>query len=233
MNALAFDAKAVAALMFLPAQEAVRNRDLAAWQKVYDNLNRCRHSPDPVGYFRLPERTIIGNYSSLKELSRDKVPDESNYILQMALRDFLRLISNHRMESRMQIVRQWLLHRIAWNEMLSSDEEAAELELFQKEAWAPTVHPPDPFWCLASGGSSHRNYIDSKMVARLAEAEARAGLFRRLALCPDLGDFHKGGRRDRDEVKPFVCEAAVQALLIQVAASRGLSVFFSELDHEE
>jgi hypothetical protein len=227
MGFLAFDAGAVAKTMFLPAQEAVRNRDLGAWQKVYDSLNRCHL---PYG-----DRTIIENLSSLKpKLSRDEVPDEPNWVLQMALRDYLWLASSHRMRSRMQIVRTWLLHRIAWKEMLISDEELAELELFQKEAWAPTVHPPDPFWCLASSNITHCNYIEPNKVVRLAEVEMRVGLFRRLALCPDLGDFRKGGRRDgEDEVKPFVSEAAAEALLVQVAARSGLAIYFSELNHEE
>ena len=193
MGFLAFDAGAVAHTILLPAQKAVRNRDLGAWQEVYDRLNRC-HQP----YCHLPngDRTIIENLASLKpRLSRDEVPDESNWVLQMALRDYLWLASSHRMRSHKQIVRTWLLQRISWKEMLISDEELAELELFQKEAWDPMVRPPDPFWCLASS---------------------------------------KGGRRDgEDEVKPFVSEAAAEALLVQVAARSGLAIYFSELNHEE
>lgn len=229
---LAFDARAVAHTIFLPAQKAVRNRDLGAWQEVYDSLNRC-HLP----YCHLPngDRTIIENLASLEpKLSRDEVPDESNWVLQMALRGYLRLASSHRMRSHKQIVRTWLLHRISWKEMIISDEELAELELFQKEAWDPTMRPPDPFWCLASSNTTHCNYIEPDMVVRLAEAETKVGLFRRLALCPDLGDFRKGGRRDgEDEVKPFVSEAAAEALLVQVAARSGLAIHFSELNREE
>src|SRR5215471_7457935 len=97
-NFFAFNAYAVAKALLVPAQEAVRERDLAAWQKVYDKLNTFHYPPHDSGFSW--EGTIIANHASRNELSRDQVPDESNFALRRCQQTFIELVSKYRLESR-------------------------------------------------------------------------------------------------------------------------------------
>jgi hypothetical protein len=40
----AFDSTAVSSAILQPAQQAIRNRDLAAWQRVYDQLSQTHYA---------------------------------------------------------------------------------------------------------------------------------------------------------------------------------------------
>ena len=130
----------------------------------------------------------------------------------------MELVSSHRVQCRWTRVRHWVLNEVQWNKLLVSPEDFAELELFNKEAWARKTHPPDPFWCLASNDATDANYVDPGMVSRLAEQESSVGLFRRLAVRADLGD----------EIKDLALDLAGAALLIQLAANLGLALYFRE-----
>jgi hypothetical protein len=215
-NFFAFHANAVAKALLVPAQEAVRGRDLAAWQKVYDALNTFHYPPYDSGFSW--EGTIIANNAPRNELSRDQVPDESNFTLWRCLQTFIELVSKYRLESRWPRVKHWVLNEAQWPKLLLSQQEYAELELFNKECWARKERLPDPFWCLASTSATDSNYIDPEMVARLAEEETSVGLFRRLAASDDI-DL---------EVKSYIREIAAVATLVELAANFGLALYFRE-----
>src|SRR5262245_33543979 len=172
----AFDSKAVSKALLTPAQEAVRSRDLPAWQKVYDKLNTYHYPPHRSGFSW--EGTIIENFAKGSGLARDQVPDESLPGLQKCLQTFVELVSSHHLQSRCMRLRTWVLDIVPWKKLLASNEEMAELELFNKEAWARKTELPDPFWCLGSNSATDANYVDPEMVQRLAQEEARVGLFR-------------------------------------------------------
>lgn len=212
----AFNSRDVSKALLAPAQEAVRNRDLSEWQKIYDKLNIYHYPPHRSGFSW--EGTIIQNFASSARLSRDQVPSESLPGLRKCLQTFVELVSSHHVQSRCTRVRHWVLHEVQWKRILASKEEFAELELFNKEAWARKLHLPDPFWCLASNEAVDSNYIDPEMVQRLAEEEANAGLFRRLASRDDL-DI---------ETKNLARDLAAAALLIELAANLGLALYFRE-----
>jgi hypothetical protein len=212
----AFRSKDVSKALLTPAQEAVRNHDLSAWQKVYDKLNTCHYPPRASGFSW--EGTIIQNFANSSQLSRDQVPDETLPGLRKCLQTFVELVSSHHLESRCMRVRHWVLDEIPWKRLLSSGEEFAELELFNKEAWTRKEHLPDPFWCLESNSATDSNYIDPEMVERLAEEEAKTGLFRRLARRDDLDIEIKGLARD----------LAAAAQLVELAANLGLALYFRE-----
>jgi len=110
------------------------------------------------------------------------------------------------------------LHEIAWPKILTLESELNELELFNKEVLMRRENLPDPFWCLESNNAVDSSYVEPKTVARLAEAEATAGLFRRLVRRTDLDQ----------EVKPLVRDLATAGLLIELAASRNLALYFRE-----
>src|SRR5215472_11137297 len=129
----AFDSKAVSKALLTPAQEAVRKRDLPAWQQVYDKLNSCHYPPYKSGFSW--EGTIIQNFAQHSELSRNEFPDESHPVLRKCLQTFVELVSSHHLQSRCMRVRTWVLDIIPWKKLLMSDDERAELELFNKEAW--------------------------------------------------------------------------------------------------
>ena len=212
----AFDSKAVSKALLTPAQEAVRKRDLPAWQQVYDKLNSCHYPPYKSGFSW--EGTIIQNFAQHSELSRNELRDESHPVLRKCLQTFVELVSSHHLQSRCMRVRTWVLEIIPWKKLLASNEEMAELELFSKEAWARKLQLPDPFWCLASNSAVDANYVDPEMVQRLAEEEAKVGLFRRLA-----------GRIDLDvETKALARDLAAAALLVELAANLGLALYFRE-----
>jgi len=212
----AFDAKAVSKALLTPAQQAVRSRSLSEWRHVYDKLNTYHYPPHRTGFSW--EGTIIQNFANNSQLSRDEIPDESLHVLRRCLQTFVELVSSHHLQSRCMRVRTWVLDLMPWKKLLMSDDERAELELFNKEAWARKLQLPDPFWCLSSNDAVDANYIDPEMVQRLAEEEARVGLFRRLA-----------GRTDVDaETKALAQDLAATALLVGLAANLGLALYFRE-----
>ena len=212
----AFDAKAVSKALLTPAQQAVRSRSLSEWRHVYDKLNTYHYPPHRTGFSW--EGTIIQNFANNSQLSRDEIPDESLHVLRRCLQTFVELVSSHHLQSRCMRVRTWVLDLMPWKKLLMSDDERAELELFNKEAWARKLQLPDPFWCLSSNDAVDANYVDPEKVQRLAEEEARVGLFRRLA-----------GRTDVDaETKALAQDLAATALLVGLAANLGLALYFRE-----
>jgi hypothetical protein len=211
-NFFAFNANGAAKALLLPAQEAVRNRDLPAWQLVYDKLNSYHYPPHASGF------SWEGTIAAAGQLSRNQVPAESSDDLRRCLQTFVELVSSHRVVSRWPRPRHWIVHEIQWKNLLVSNEEFAELELFNKEVWARKLQPPDPFWCLASTSATDASYIDPGMVARLAEEEVKVGLFRRVACRSDLDV----------ETKAYVLDAAAAALLIGLSANLGLALYFRE-----
>jgi hypothetical protein len=212
----AFNSKAVSKALLIPAQEAVRNRDLPAWQQVYDKLNSYHYPPYTSGFSW--EGTIIQNFEQNLRLSPDRMPDETDFVLRRCLQTFVELVSSNHLVSRCTRVRHWVLHEMPWKRILAENEEMAELELFNKEAWARKLQLPDPFWCLASNDAVDANYIDPEMVQRLAEEEARVGLFRRLA-----------NRTDLDvETRALAQDLAAAALLVELAANLDLALYFRE-----
>lgn len=212
----AFNSKAVSKALLMPAQEAVRKRDLPAWQQVYDKLNSYHYPPHGSGFSW--EGTIIQNFAQNSQLSRDQVPEESLHVLRRCLQTFVELVSSHHLESRCFRVRHWVLHEVPWKKILAANDEIAELEVFNKEAWARKLQLPDPFWCLASNSAVDANYVDPEMVQRLAAEEAQVGLFRRLASRTDLDV----------ETKAITQDLVAAALLVELAANLGLALYFRE-----
>src|SRR5215472_8135384 len=129
----AFDAKAVSKALLTPAQQAVRSRSLSEWRHVYDKLNTYHYPPHRTGFSW--EGTIIQNFANNSQLSRDEIPDESLHVLRRCLQTFVELVSSHHLQSRCMRVRTWVLDLMPWKKLLMSDDERAELELFNKEAW--------------------------------------------------------------------------------------------------
>ncbi len=215
----AFDAESVAEAILRPAQEAVRNRDLLEWQKVFDQLNRTHYCPSVSGKWYSPlASTITGSVGRRDALTPDNIPEESSFGLRRTLQTFVEQASPHRVEGTFPRARHWMLHEIAWPKILTLESELNELELFNKEVLMRRENLPDPFWCLESNNAVDSSYVEPKTVARLAEAEATAGLFRRLVRRSDLDQ----------EVKPLVRDLATAGLLIELAASRNLALYFRE-----
>lgn len=211
----AFNAKRAATGLLEPAQEAIRNRDLSAWQAVYDKLNSYHYPPHISGFSW--EGTVIGNVGHGKIL-RDEIPDESSGHLRKSLQHFVELVSRHHLESRRLKLRVWVLNLIRWDEVLTSEDELKEIELFKREILFGRKDVPDPFWCLSSSEVVDANYVSPETVAKLAEVEARVGLLRRLARRTDLGP----------NMTAFGPDLAAAGLLIELAANLGLALYFRE-----
>lgn len=77
---------------------------------------------------------------------------------------------------------------------------------------------PDPLWCLESNSAVDSNYLTPDVVARFAEMEATAGLFRTLARRTGLDT----------EVTALARDAGTASLLIELAAARGMAVYYRE-----
>ncbi len=221
-NFFAFDSVAVAKSMLVPAQEAVRNRDLAAWQKVFDLLNGTHLRPHVsrigIGTCYISPYTLVDAIGPQLAISRDTIPDESQFGLRRTLQTFVELISRHFIQSGRVDVRIRVADLIHWDKVLTSQEELDEMRLFQEKIIVRSKKLPDPFWCLESLEGVDSNYADPETVARMAEVESTVGLFRRLVRRTDLDN----------DVKSIAPELATAGLLIELAATRGYGLYFRE-----
>jgi hypothetical protein len=97
----AFNSTAVSSAILQPAQQAIRNRDLAAWQEVYDQLSQTYFRPylssygSPVRYSPIKAAIITPGRD---QLSRDEVPLESAFPLRRALQTFIEQVSSLKVE---------------------------------------------------------------------------------------------------------------------------------------
>jgi hypothetical protein len=217
----AFDSTAVSSAILQPAQQAIRNRDLAAWQNVYDQLSQTHYHPylssygSPLGYS--PNKATIITPGRDK-LSRDEVPQESAFPLRRALQTFVEQVSSLKVEGKFPRARHWVLSEVSWTRILKPQAEHDELEQFKTQIIARREKLPDPFWCLESNSAVDSNYAAPEIVAQMAKVEATVGLFRALVQRTDLGD----------EVHALARDLAAASLLIELAASRGLALYFRE-----
>jgi len=214
-NFFAFHAGAVSRLMLEPAQSAVRNGDLQAWQKVYDQLSETRYSPhvSPAGWDYSPNKNNIAF-----KIQRDKIPEESEFGLRRTLETFVEQVSLHRLKGKFFRPRSWIFGNVVWPNVLKSQAEHDELELFKALIIARSKKLPDPFWCLESNSAVDSNYVDPQAVAKMAEVEADVGLFRGLVRRTDLNV----------EIFALARDMAAASLLVELAASCGLAIYFRE-----
>ena len=220
-NFFAFDTVAVANSILAPAQEAIRNRDLAAWQKVFDVLNGTHFLPhisrNGHCYVR-PHSLVSGIVAPQFAISRDNIPDESDFGLRRTLQTFVEFMSPHSVQSRRVKLRNRVMNLIPWDKVLTSQEELDEIQLFQNTIIVRSKNLIDPFWCLESNDAADTNYANPETVAHMAEVESAVGLFRRLA-----------HRTDLDEGARYVApELATAGLLIELAATRSYGLYFRE-----
>ena len=217
----AFDPIAVANSILTPAQVAARNRDLAAWQKVFDILSGTHFQPhlSPSGNCHvLPYSLVDGIVAPRFAISRDIIPNESDFGLRRTLQTFIEFVSPLSIQSTRVKLRNMIMNLIPWEAVLTSQEERDEMQLFQKTILVRGKKLPDPFWCLESSDAADTNYANAESVARMAQVESTVGLFRRLAR-----------RTDLDEYPRYVApELATAGLLIELAATRGYGLYFRE-----
>lgn len=213
----AFDSIAVSSAILEPAQQAIRSRDLAAWQQLYDELSQTHYRPSVsrLGY-RPNKATIIT--PDRDKLSRDEVPQETAFPLKRALQTFVEQVSSLRVEGKFPRARHWVLSEISWAKILKSQAERDELELFKTQIIASKKKLPDPFWCLESNSAVDSNYVTPEIVAQMAKVETTVGLFRGLVQRTDLGV----------EIHGVAQDLASASLLIELAASDGLALYFRE-----
>jgi hypothetical protein len=217
----AFDSTAVSSAILQPAQQAIRNRDLAAWQRVYDQLSQTHYRPYLSSYgsalgYSPNNATIIT--PGRDKVSRDQVPQESAFPLRRALQTFVEQVSSLKVEGKFPRARHWVLSEVLWPKTLKPQAERDELEQFKTQIIVRSEKLPDPFWCLESNSAVDSNYVAPEIVAQMAKVEATVGLFRGLVQRTDLGD----------EVHALARELAAASLLIELAASRGLALYFRE-----
>jgi hypothetical protein len=217
----AFNAQTVAKAMLEPAQEAVRKRDLPAWQKTFDLLKRTHYPPHVslTGHYSPMEFTLVDGCVAPKfAISRDKIPEESDFGLRRTLQTFVEFVSPHRIASRRTRVRNRVMEPGRWEKSLVSQEDREEMQLFRDEIIVRREKLPDPFWCLESNEAADCNYASPEAVARMAEVESTVGLFRRLVRRTDLDeDLHSLTR-----------DLATAGFLIELAASCGYALYFRE-----
>src|SRR5579872_4812092 len=199
----AFDARAVTEAMLQPVQHAVRSRDLAAWAKAYDLLSRTRYAPRAYRQWYSPNENSI-----VTDIVPDKIPSESEFGIRRTLQTFIEQASAHRIDGIFSRPSSWIMSGVSWQKILHSKAELDELELFKNEIIVRKEKLPDPFWCLESNDAVDSNYAAPEVVARMAEVEARVGLFRGLVRRTDLGD----------EIHALVHDMATAGLLIELAA---------------
>lgn len=217
----AFHPTVVSSAILQPAQQAIRNRDLAAWQKVYDQLSQTHYRAylSPYGS-ALPYSPNKGTIITpgTDELSRDEVPQESAFPLRRALQTFVEQVSSLCIIGTFPRARHWVLSEVSWPKILRLQAERDELEQFKTQLIARRNKLPDPFWCLESNSAVDSNYAAPEVVAQMAKVEATVGLFRGLVRRTDLGD----------EVHALAQDLAEASLLVELAASRGLGLYFRE-----
>jgi hypothetical protein len=212
----AFKSNEVAKALLLPTQNAIRNGDLAAWQKVYDKLNSYHYPPHVNGFSW--GGTIVENYANRPDaISRDAVPDEGSFALRKQLQTFVELVSRHHLESWSTRPRTWVTSLVDWKILLKSPEEFEQIQAFQSEIIGRQTQPPDPFCCLASNDATDANYVPPETVASFAELEAKTGLLRSLPT-----------RNTNDELPGLMRDLAAAGLLIELAANAKLALYFRE-----
>ena len=212
----AFDPKAVASAVLQPAQQAVRDVDLAAWQKTFDQLSETHPRPYVSVYGYSPNKATIIT-PGRDELTRNTVPKESDFPLRRALQTFVEHASGLTVEGTFFRPRHWVMREVAWPKLLSRPE-LDEMAMFKEEFIAGRSKLPDPFWCLESNSAVDSNFIAPEVVARMADMEATAGLFRKLTRRSDLDE----------EIASLARDLAAAALLIELAAAGKLALFFRE-----
>jgi len=212
----AFNSNAVASAILQPAQQAVRNRDLSAWQKLYDQLSETHCRPYVSAYGYSPNKTTLIE-PGRDELSRSEVPQESSFALRRTLQTFVEQAGRLSMEGQFPRARHWVLEEVSWSKLLPR-AELGELEFFQKQIITGRTKLPDPFWCLESNSAVDSNFVSPNLVAEMAAKEAEIGLFRNLA-----------GRSDLDEeVASLARDMAAAGLFIELAAALNFALFFRE-----
>lgn len=220
-NFFAFDSVAVAKSVLLPAQEAVRNRDLAAWQKVFDILNTTHFRPHVSrrGFsYNSPYTLVNGIVTPEHAILRGTIAEESSFGLRRTLQTFIELISRHFVSSLRVKLWNEVMNLIRWEKILTSQEELDEMQMFREKIIAPRKKLPDPFWCLESIEGVYSNYAEPETVAKMAEVESDVGLFRRLVRRTDVD----GG------IRAIAAELATAGLLIELAATREYGLYFRE-----
>lgn len=218
-NWFAFHPYAVSKSMLEPAQKAVRERDLGAWQSIYDLLSQTHTRPymsHNITRFSPNKYTIISNAHDV--LVRDRIPEESSIELRQALQAFVEHVSWLMLEGDFPRPRHWIGYEIDWSRFLKSDAERREFEHFKDQIIVRKEKLPDPFWCLESNSAVDSNYITPEAAAEMAELEAEIGLFRRLIYRTDKKEESYALSRDM--------HAAM--LLIELAASKKLGVYVRE-----
>lgn len=221
-NWFAFNAQSVSMVMLQPAQDAVRNRDLGSWQKIYDQLSQTHSRPYVSRYYGTLVRYTPNKYTIIEpentDLSRDEIPQETGFPLRRALQMFVEHVAQLRIEGSFPRPRHWISDEVQWDNILESEGDREELEHFKTHIIARQERLPDPFWCLESNSAVDSNYIAPEAVAEMAKMEQRIGLFRDLSERSDL---------DAD-VKGLVRDMVAASLFIQLAASQRLAIFFRE-----
>jgi hypothetical protein len=215
----AFDAIAVEQAMLQRAQEAIRNRDVARWKKVHDLLQRTHASVITRGYFS-PGLSILQCVGKEKVLSSESVPEESDFAVRRTLQTFVEQASQHRLTGSFTRARHTVLHEVDWTKIVQSADEAEELEIFKKNVIVRSTKLPDPFWCLESNSAVNSTYIEPSLVQEIAKVEATTGLLRSLARDRRLGT----------ELHELARDLFAVGLLMELAASRNLAIYFREDD---
>jgi hypothetical protein len=221
-NWFAFNTQSVSMAMLQPVQDAVRKRDLASWQGIYEQLALTHTRPYVSRYYGTPVQYTPNKYTIIipgrDALSRDEVPEEGTFPLRRALQMFVEHVSPMRIEGGFPRPRHWISHEVQWDNILESEGDREELEHFKAHIIARREKLADPFWCLESNSAVDSNYIAPEAVAEMAKMEDRIGLFRDLAQRSDLDA----------EVKNLVRDMTAASLFIQLAASQRLAIFFRE-----
>lgn len=220
-NWFAFHPSAVSKSVLEPAQKAVRERDLAVWQDLYDFLSQT-HTRPYLSNLRTklsPHKgTIFTATAGADTLTRDEIPEETSFPLRRALQIFVEQLSLLTLEGDFPRPQHWIRHEIDWSRFLASDAEGEELRHFMKEIAARKEKLPDPFWCLESNSAVDSNYITPQAAAEMAEMEAKVGLFRELI-----------GRTDpKEEAHALAKDMAAAMLFVQLAALKRLGIYFRE-----
>src|SRR5215469_487004 len=212
---VAFNPKA-AETVLVPAQQALRSKDVDAWQSAYDKLSQF-HPSAITGYAGqlYPRSKPITSW--YVEVSRDQVPDENSDKLKSLLMLFLEAIAAYRVESKMSKPRVWAAigGELAWKSIWKSEVEAEEHKLLMKEIFDLQKSVPDPFWFVQTRYISS-TYVAPEGVRRLAAAEKQTNFLRRLGSGLD------------GELGMIGYDMARLGLVIELAALEGLALHYQE-----
>jgi hypothetical protein len=219
-----------AAKILTRVQQALRDRDLKAWQEVYAQLQKfyiCKVSD--WAYSSAPPKTYLYPIADgATEISATGVPPETVPVgspidaeihppLTRLLMDFLTAIARYRQESEMSKPFIWASPRgeLAWERIYISDAEREEHQLLCREVFNCQRDFPEPFHLIRSR-YVNSSYVAPEAVARLAAAERQTGLLRR------VGDELEG------EAGMIGRDLARLGLLIELAARERLALHYRE-----